>query len=555
MSKRFLTATVLSLILIGSSAVGAQQQPTCPSDNQGRPEVLARATDDADFRGFVETFWSPPDTSLKFEVFESAGGLRIFGPVTKQIDAQNFNYTTLGPADGLEKLEVGNFVVVTGVETGTVKELDVAPLTIDAVDIAADTVSGTAAPGAQVCVRVPRPALGQPDAFAEATTGPSGSWTADFSAQGVDITKQAGLTTAEITDPDGDKTVGYPDSGCPHVHGGGCTISVGVDVDWIGGTFTPNSEVALEVFDSRGGRSLYGPVTKTTNETGSFPFIFLAFKEGIDLVPGTYVVMTDRATSTVKAQEIMPISIDRVDPDNDVIEGRAPPGEVVLLQTRDQAWGGPRSQEFIRLTHEFVADSAGNWRADYAGSFDITFEDAFAAWVFDDDDDVTVSELGAPIPGCLDDADTTCGSAGPDTIRESDGEVISGLGRDTLLISADDPSDSVRIVAGSGSDGIVLPAHAGGLDVSVFGGAGADRMITRAFGGGGASSGSYFLDGGGGDDSMQGGDGDDTLHGGDGANDFNGGPGIDTCLSDTRRDEFQGCERIRRNHRRNHQQA
>jgi Ca2+-binding RTX toxin-like protein len=98
-----------------------------------------------------------------------------------------------------------------------------------------------------------------------------------------------------------------------------------------------------------------------------------------------------------------------------------------------------------------------------------------------------------------------------------------------------------RVTAGTSGDRI---KSASGND-TVDGGAGADTLD----GGGGSDD----VEGGTGNDSMLGGAGGDVLHGGDGTNNFNGGPGSDTCLSDTRRDKFSSCERVRRNHRRNHQ--
>lgn len=96
--------------------------------------------------------------------------------------------------------------------------------------------------------------------------------------------------------------------------------------------------------------------------------------------------------------------------------------------------------------------------------------------------------------------------------------------------------------AGGGKDRVTL----GMSDDDIDGAGGDDKLIA----GGGADA----VEGGAGDDDMSGGAGGDVLHGGGGVNDFAGGAGKDTCLSDTRRDVFSGCERIRRNHRRNHQQ-
>ena len=511
----------------------ADPAPGCPAVHPGRTCMIQV---DLSGKGAVSARGFTPNSAVRFEVYESLGGARLYGPVTRQTDDagnQNRNAGHLG-----FQVRPGMHIVVTDVATGTVRSLEVSTLSIDSIDVAADTVSGTARPGDTVYVEL----HGAPSA--QVVAGPDGSWTADFSNSSQDV-GESDFPKAFVFDADLDATTATPKPGCPSFGLFRCLVSAAIEFDSIGVIgFTPSSDVRLEVFDAPGGQRLFGPTTRRTDEFGDF-FVDFGFNPGPDIVPGTYVVAIDVATGTTKTLEVAPLSADRVDPLADVVAGTAPPNARVTIE----AEGAARNLEV-------TADSSGAWLADFTTvGYDIKNVDFFRVSVQDVDGDFSGDSLGAPIPGCEPDADTTCGTAGPDTIRESDGEVISGLGGDTLLISSDDPSDSVRIVAGGGSDGIVLPAHAGRFDARVFGGAGADRMITRAFGGGGASSGSYFLDGGGGDDAMQGGDGDDTLHGGGGANDFNGGPGQDTCLSDTRRDEFNGCERIRRNHRRNHQQA
>jgi Ca2+-binding RTX toxin-like protein len=176
--------------------------------------------------------------------------------------------------------------------------------------------------------------------------------------------------------------------------------------------------------------------------------------------------------------------------------------------------------------------------------------------------------------------------------------VDGGTGADEIVLNIEDPSNisAVKLNSGDGPDQIFVPSHPGALspvintggsnDVvrlntvpsrriaaslqdtpvgrySINAGAGNDRVSSGTSddllnGAGGhdrllGAAGLDKIEGGNGNDDMLGGDGADTLHGGDGVNGFAGGPGRDTCLSDTRRDSFNSCERIRRNHRRNHQ--
>lgn len=537
MRTRLSITIILALFTVSLPAIGSAQNhvPGCRTEEPSACRIGANARlDNIGINNFS------PSSPVTFELFSSPGGSRIFGPVTKTTDARG----SQSVVRGLPDMTPGNVVVVTDLVTGVVKTLHVSALTVDVVDVGTDTVSGTARPNDAVLVVLQEQSGASTQA--NTTADDAGRWAVDFGEQNVDLHQQ--YVQAHVYDVDLDGTAADPAPGCPARWQGGfhwyCFVTGSIENVWVGlGNFAPTTEVTVEVFDAPSGASIYGPRTVTTNQRGGYFFDSLGFSSGIDLRPGSVISATDSVTGTVKTLELVPLSIDRVDPVTDVVEGAGPARANLKVE------GGPQLEDVT------IGDD-GTWRIDYSLlGYDVVSEDAFNVNFLDTDGDITTDELGAPIPGCEDDADTTCGSAGPDTIRESDGEVISGLGGDTLLISSDDPSNSVRIVAGSGSDGIVLPAHAGKLEVSVFGGAGADRMITRSFGGGGASSGSYFLDGGGGNDKLKGGDGDDTLHGGGGTNDFKGGPGQDTCLSDTRRDDFKGCERIRRNHRRNHQQA
>lgn len=139
--------------------------------------------------------------------------------------------------------------------------------------------------------------------------------------------------------------------------------------------------------------------------------------------------------------------------------------------------------------------------------------------------------------------------------------LVAGGGNDVIKVFT--PTESPRPSAQTGTPGRYVIDSGDGND-RVTSGTSADRIKSAAGndkvdGGAGndaidAGGGTDELEGGEGNDDLGGGGGADVLHGGDGANDFAGGPGTDTCLSDTRQDEFTGCERIRRNHRRNHGQ-
>jgi Ca2+-binding RTX toxin-like protein len=329
---------------------------------------------------------------------------------------------------------------------------------------------------------------------------------------------------------------------------------------------------------------VYGPVTRTTDMSGDY--VINNSKQpgsGPDLVPGNQIVVTDVATSSVKTLELLPLFIDRVDPDAEVVDGRAPPGTTVGL-------GAFRLKGFP--LQPVVADASGNWWFDLAAmGFDVTSEEAFDATAFDDDNDGTVDQLGAPLGDCVSGPGTICGSAGPDTIRSAKDAtprsntrkltIKSGPADDIALVTPRKSIDTLTVDTGTGVDGVavdpgqtagrraptqvvirgksqtmivILPSHAGQLIVRVFGGKGPDQVRTRKFRGSGRSRGGYRIWGragsdvlvsGDGADFLRGGAGNDMLRGGRGKDVLNGGPGRDTCYRGIG-DRIVLCEIVRR---------
>jgi hypothetical protein len=521
--------------------------PGCPPVHPGQSCRLdvSYADDGMNAWGFT------PNSSVRFKVYESVGGALIYGPLTMQTDGTGFSQAS---NDIVIDIVPGNYVEVTDTSTSIVKAVEVSPLTIDAKDAAADTVSGTARPGDTVWVGL----QGSPNG-AVAVADEGGRWTASFTGgpdPGQDVTDQSG-PGASVFDSDFDTT-----STDPGLRGQHFVIGVGLKHDSLLALgFTPHSDVVFEFYDSPGGQRLLH-VTETTNGVGN-RFVNFGINPGPDVVPGNYLVVTDVATGKVRTLEVADMSIDGVDPATDVVEGRAAPG----AQVNVTAATTPRGVVL-------EADSVGNWTADFSDAgYDITFEDWFRASVFDADGDITGDQLGSPIPGCQSDAETTCGSAGPDTIREDDGEIISGLEDDTVLVTVDESTDEVTIDPGKGEDGVVieperrnfrllgafsphiviradpgrtivvLPEHAGNLAVEVSGAGGDDSVTTRDFGVRGSSQGSYLINGGSGNDELTGGDGDDVLTGGRGTDVLRGGPGFDKCVV-SGKDSTRSCELI-----------
>jgi Ca2+-binding RTX toxin-like protein len=535
----------------------------------------------------VNAFLFTPDSDVSFELYDSPGGSLLAGPATMKTDGSGGAvYNRLPP------IRVGNEVRATDVATGIVKSLVVLSLSVDAVDLDADTVSGTATAGSSVSVNATQPDGSVPNVTTTADS--SGKWIADFGADHIDLTGSTGIG-AWIFDSDGDKTTTAPRPGCPATQMGwfwDCSIHAslqtdGVMVNWA----SANSEIQFEVLDSAG-HTIWGPVRERTNEHGDVAAQLLGFDSGVDLVAGDRIVMTDLATSTVKTLDLEPLAIESVDPETDVVSGTAPPNASVDVAAQTSLDFGPTAVTT-------VADASGHWSLNFkqAAHHDITDVDAVSAFVFDPDGDVTMDALGTPLKDCSAGADTVCGTAGPDSIRPTGGAaaattssslepglrvtasatriaartrtVHAGPGDDIVLATATRDLRQLRLDVGTGaldrvvvragpklpkrsslphvvvsgksrSMFVVLPAHAGNLVVEVIGARGADSVSTRKLGGKGFSAGGYRIFGKGGNDKLTGGDGSDRIDGGGGNDLLKGGRGNDVLIGGSGKDTLIG---------------
>jgi hypothetical protein len=554
------TFTLAVILVAGGGRDATAQDPSVGCPPAGDPPsctVFAEPIgSDVNSLGFT------PRSIVRFEVFE--GSTRVAGPIRARSNDFGNADGDLGAQRPPLNLQPGHIVVATDESTGTVKRHEVSPLRLGRVDLAANTVSGTAKAGERVRVLLDPPhdqAFGG-RARREAVADSAGGWSVGFSE---DITEQSRIDVYAV-DADGDRT-GLRPIGCPPVPGRlNCIVDVHLDGDFIFAAMAAGSKVRIQVFSSPGGSSRYGPITGTTDDVGEMvPGLEPAFEAGLDMAPGLHVVATDLKSNTVKRLDLPPLFIDRVDPETDVVEGRAPADATVYVDIREG------------FSQQVRADAGGNWRVDFrALAFDVTYDDAAVASVLDSDGDVASAERGAPLLDCVQDADTVCGTAGTETLELPEGapgagrlvaaasstrEVKAGGGRDTVLVGAGGSAKKVEVDTGTGKVDkvvvrpgtgtarpkvviagksrrlvVVLPADAGRLIATVTGTKGADKVYTRSFRASAGSDGGYRIAGGRGNDSLRGGNGRDTL---------NGGAGRDTCYVG-KGDTVKSCEAIRR---------
>lgn len=153
--------------------------------------------------------------------YETADGHQGGGRVTYEIrdEQDNLLYQAENSEDFLTGIWIHGVDLLPGYRilalktlTGEVKELELIYLTVDLVDPQADTISGTAPPGAQVEVSAytdcPWCGWGTHYGF-QVTADAQGFWTADFGRRAFDITADM-AANAKVYDEDGDATLAEP---------------------------------------------------------------------------------------------------------------------------------------------------------------------------------------------------------------------------------------------------------------------------------------------------------------------------------------------------------
>lgn len=379
----------------------------------------------------------------------------------------------------------------------TTRSLTLAALTVDAIDAAADTVSGTAPSGTEVLVSVFHPYEGN-----EMTvTAVGGSWTADFAGQW-DVTA-ADTASAQVSDTDGDRTVAQK-------------FPAAVVLD--GTTLTITSDQAVTV--RRSGNAI--------QVTG----------DGIEPFSGATVYNVDRIQRF--GDPTVPFTID-------LTGGAFTPGATseggkssevefdvagaLVIQGNGRADVLTAGALGVNLNNDADVDVTGDWGSltiDGGGGNDTLSADGSA---------VTGSAYGNPVvlTGGAGDDVLTGGSAG-DTLQGGSGaDSLSGRGGANTL---DGGVDVDRADYGWSPGGISVDLGTGAATGSMFADtlAGVENVTGSAFAdvlvGNLAAN---VLDGAGGNDSL------DIRDGISGNDTGIGGSGTDTCLADPR-DRKRGVE-------------
>lgn len=332
--------------------------------------------------------------------------LEIDDPATPQspdyTDSQIFfesdNWGNGFELSGLFDIQPSHLVTISS--GGLTKQLAVAPLTVTAVDIDADTVSGTGDPGFEIHVGMlcDDNSCTRRNIYVDA----NGNWLADFSVPGIneeetvfDIRPGSGTGVYEI-DEDADATnVSWS---IPNPYFNVRANNEQIEAwEWnIGSTLTVN-------IYSSGTETSLPDYTISDVVTGPTPWgdtrNYLSFDlNGIyDIKPGYLVTVSDG--TIIKQHIVKPLVFDVMDVNADTISGFAEPGSNV------DAWACDNSNCYNR--HVIASDPGGIWIANWhipglQGDENNTLDLVRGTWVdssqYDDDGDSTMFGQSIPNP-------------------------------------------------------------------------------------------------------------------------------------------------------------
>ena len=286
--------------------------------------------------------------------------------------------------EGSFDVQPGHIVTLT--DGATAKTHTVTNLAVTAVDPNADTVSGTAQPGADVDVWV----HGGPTC--QTTVEQDGDWTADCSAVGFDIVPGTG-GRARQHDDDGDGTA--VDWRVPNP-----TFNVWLTRNQVQGYQWPLGALVCLAIDDPGipGTPDYsdcrtvGPAPWDPDQT----FVNFDLPDGLEVQPGCIVTLTHGAT--VKTHTVTNLAVTAVDPNADTVSGAADPGTDVWSDICDESSCVNRYE---------VAGVGGGWTADFSvpgdepgeeGTYDIGPGTQGQAYQYDGDGDATAVDWRVPNP-------------------------------------------------------------------------------------------------------------------------------------------------------------
>jgi PKD repeat protein len=210
----------------------------------------------------------------------------------------------------------------------------------------------------------------------------SGSWQADFGAQGFDITHQHGAAVFLQEFDGGVSAVGKPQN----------PFNIDAFPDGPGihilGDLTPDSTVILAVYEFEGGPLIFED-TLTVSSAGDA--WWNGWEGDIYLYPGTYIKATDENSGWVETMTVIDVTYEAVDLEANTAQGHALPGTEfgVDFYFRETATTPYVAEKLI-----VTAGEDGYWLADFgAAGIDIPPYAFHGVHINDGDGDMTIDNL------------------------------------------------------------------------------------------------------------------------------------------------------------------
>ena len=321
-TNSWLSRAKLGLLVVVAVIVVAVAASTLPAlANAPTPAV------GADVRGgrIMLGDWTPGST-VHVTVDDDnnpANGTLASGDVTMS-DGNWMEIDNLGGSNLQSILQTGQYV--TASQGATTKTLQIAPLTVGGVDLASDTVTGTADPSAQLQVHVWNNSGGS-DWSVNPTASPSGDWSADFT--GIHTIVRGDNGGAMFWDSDGDWT--EADFSVPNPNVWVVVASNELNVEeWPAGSTV---HVVVDADNNPGNGVLFSSdVDVDSDGNGGMDNNWIAEQGGLHV--GQFVTASEG--SVTKVLQIGSLSVTAADTYSDTVSGMAAPNAPVEVWTEDK---------------------------------------------------------------------------------------------------------------------------------------------------------------------------------------------------------------------------
>lgn len=289
--------------------------------------------------------------------------ITVAGKPACNVTKTSWNYFFNGGFSPACHVGIGDTITFT--DGTTTRTHVVRNLTITAIDLDKDTISGTADAGATVYVW-PYDGWFEP---LQGIANNSGKWQVDLGDVGYDLLEGAS-GRAEIRDEFGNATAVDWNLNA--------RIVVQITDDWFRAEgFTPNTSLQFQIYDGPGGNLLLKSKTAETDSSGA---VTHWVGDKMDIVPGNYVVVSDG--NTTRDMVVEALTFDLFDTSLGVLQGTAPEPFGRTVSVGIGCW------QRDDLTKDVTTDENGAWIVDFGVPVPNDFGCVFA-WVYEADGDIS----------------------------------------------------------------------------------------------------------------------------------------------------------------------